>query len=72
MEINDSFRMLNLHIILGVQLCFSCWLLNGNLIWTHTSSKLQCHWDAHYLPQTTRGHLRMRRYKAKLASLPEH
>ena len=36
MDINDSFRMLNLSIILGVQLCFSCWLLNSNLIWTYT------------------------------------
>ena len=41
MDINDSFRMLNLSIILGVQLCFSCWLLNSNLIWTYTSSQLE-------------------------------
>lgn len=65
MDINDSFRMLNLNIIFGIQHCFSCWLLNSNLIWTCTSGQLQYHQDAHYLPQTTRGHLRMLRYKAK-------
>jgi hypothetical protein len=71
MDVNDPLRTSNLNIILGVQLCFSCWRLNSNLIWICAPSQLQCHLDAYYLPQTTRGHLTLLCHRAEFSSILE-